>query len=303
MVRMPAAEVRVDLPLVRRLLTDQHPDLAELPLQVAANGWDNMMVRAGADLVVRLPRRAVAADLVAHEQLVLPRVAHRLPVPVPVPLRAGRPTDYYPWSWTVAPWLPGAAAAEQEPAQRDAWAAQLADFFVALHRPADPDAPANPVRGVPLAERAEVMRTRLRTGTFAGAAELLALFEQVVAAPAHPGPRLWLHGDPHPLNLIAAGDRLTGVIDFGDTTAGDPATDLATAWLTFTATGRAEFIARYTAATGAHAATWERARAWAINYAAVLLGSNDDHEGLAAIGRHARGELLGSGEAAPSPAW
>src|SRR5690625_7647644 len=31
----------------------QHPDLAQLPMQVAAGGWDNTMVRLGADLVVR----------------------------------------------------------------------------------------------------------------------------------------------------------------------------------------------------------------------------------------------------------
>lgn len=300
MARMPAAEVTVDLPLTRRLLADQHPDLAQLPMQLAANGWDNAMVRIGEDLVVRLPRRAAAAELVLHEQLVLPRLADHLPVPVPVPLRTGQPTDYYPWCWTVAPWLPGAPAADQEPTQRDAWAGQLADFFAALHTPADADAPANPVRGVPLAERAGVMRTRLETGTFAGADDLLGQFDQLAGAPAHTGPPLWLHGDPHPLNLLAAGGHLTGVIDFGDTTGGDPASDLATAWLTFTGTGSAEFVARYTAATRTDSATWARARAWAINYAAVLLSGSDDHTGLAAIGTHARGELLAAGEATPS---
>ncbi|HLS61918.1 MAG TPA: aminoglycoside phosphotransferase family protein [Ruania sp.] len=300
MARMPAAEVTVDLPLVRRLLTDQHPDLAQLPMQVAAGGWDNTMVRLGADLVVRLPRRAAAADLVGHEQLVLPRLAAHLPVAVPVPVRTGVPTDYYPWAWTVAPWLPGDPAADQEPAQRDVWAGQLAGFFAALHQAADTDAPPNPVRGVSLAERAAVLRTRLETATFAGAADLLHQFDQLVTTSAHSGPPLWLHGDPHPLNLLAAGDQLTGVIDFGDTTAGDPATDLATAWLTFTATGRAEFVDRYAAATGADEATWRRARAWAINFAAVLLGGSDDHAALAAIGTHARGELLDQGEAPPS---
>lgn len=302
MARMPAAEVDIDLALVHRLLRDQHPDLAGLPMHLAANGWDNVMVRLGADLVVRLPRRQAAAALVEHEQLVLPRLAGRLPVAVPVPLRTGTRTDYYPWSWTIGPWLPGGPACDQPVTERDAWAGQLADFFAALHTPADPDAPANPVRGVPLAQRAEVMRSRLATGTFAGAAALLSLFDQYAGAPVYTGPPLWLHGDPHPLNLLSAGDRLTAVIDFGDTTGGDPASDLATAWLTFTAAGRAVFIERYTAATGAPAATWTRARAWAINYAAVLLGGNDDHPGLAAIGSHARGELLAEGEVAPSTA-
>ncbi|WP_235912132.1 aminoglycoside phosphotransferase family protein [Ruania zhangjianzhongii] len=300
MARMPAAEVDVDLPLVHRLLTDQHPDLADLPMEVVANGWDNVMLRLGEELVARLPRRQAAAALVEHEQLVLPRLADRLPVAVPEPVRVGRATDYYPWSWTVARWLPGAPAAAQLPSERDQWAGELAEFLVALHTPAEADAPANPVRGVPLADRAEAIRARFDAGTFAGARELRELFEESASAPVHSGPPLWLHGDLHPLNLLAAGDRLTAVIDFGDTTSGDPATDLGTAWLTFTAAGRSVFVDRYTAGTGADAATWSRARAWGASFAGVLLASSDDHPELAAIGRHARAELLTEGEAPPS---
>ncbi|MFN8147570.1 MAG: phosphotransferase [Candidatus Nanopelagicales bacterium] len=38
-------------------------------------------------------------------------------------------------------------------------------------------------------------------------------------------PPLWLHGDPHPLNLVADDDGLAGLLDFGDLTGGDPASD------------------------------------------------------------------------------
>ena len=88
--RMPAAEVDVSLDLVRRLLEDQHADLVPLPLEVLANGWDNLVCRLGEDLLVRLPRRALAADLVRHEQRWLPVLAPRLPLPVPAPVRVGR---------------------------------------------------------------------------------------------------------------------------------------------------------------------------------------------------------------------
>ncbi|MGX7671077.1 hypothetical protein [Plantactinospora sp. DSM 117369] len=65
--RMPAAEVPVSVELVRRLLDQQHPDLADLPVEVLANGWDNLVCRLGEEFLVRLPRRAMAAELVAHE--------------------------------------------------------------------------------------------------------------------------------------------------------------------------------------------------------------------------------------------
>jgi aminoglycoside phosphotransferase (APT) family kinase protein len=86
---MPAAEVDVGVDLVRQLLAEQHPDLASLPVRVLANGWDNMVCTVGADLLARLPRRALAAELVAHEQRWLPALAPGLPLPIPAPVRAG----------------------------------------------------------------------------------------------------------------------------------------------------------------------------------------------------------------------
>ena len=41
--------------LVRALLRDQQPDLADRPLTFGARGWDNQLWRLGDDLAVRLP--------------------------------------------------------------------------------------------------------------------------------------------------------------------------------------------------------------------------------------------------------
>ncbi len=71
----PAAEHAVDTELVRGLLADQHPELAALPLREFASGWDNVIYRLGDAHCVRLPHRQLGADLVAHEQTWLPRLA------------------------------------------------------------------------------------------------------------------------------------------------------------------------------------------------------------------------------------
>ena len=42
---------------------------------------------------------------------------------------------------------------------------------------------------------------------------------------------VWIHGDLHPGNLLVRDGRLSGVLDFGDVTAGDPATDLSVGWM------------------------------------------------------------------------
>jgi orotidine-5'-phosphate decarboxylase len=52
-----------------------------------------------------------------------------------------------------------------------------------------------------------------------------------LAAPAYEGPPVWLHGDLHPANILVRHGRVSGVIDFGDITSGDPAADLSVAWM------------------------------------------------------------------------
>ncbi|MBT2893517.1 phosphotransferase, partial [Streptomyces sp. McG2] len=72
--------------LVRSLLREHHPDLAGLPLSLAARGWDNQMWRLGDRLAVRLPWATESADaLLRKEHAWLPGLAPHLPLPVPVP--------------------------------------------------------------------------------------------------------------------------------------------------------------------------------------------------------------------------
>src|SRR5207248_2290872 len=214
--RMPSAEVDVSLALVRRLLADQHPDLAGLPLSVLANGWDNLMCRLGGDLVVRLPRRSQAAELVRHEQRWLPVLAPRLPLPIPAPVREGQPGPGYPWWWSVVPLLPGEVAARRPPADPRQAAIALGGFLGALHAPAPPDAPANPVRGIPLAARDETFGENLRLlGGAVDAAALRAAWGAALATPVWEGPPVWVHGDLHPANILADRGLVRGVIDFG----------------------------------------------------------------------------------------
>ncbi|MHB1433708.1 MAG: phosphotransferase, partial [Streptosporangiaceae bacterium] len=200
---MPAAEVDVSIDLLGRLLAEQHPDLADLPITVLANGWDNVIFRLGDDLLARLPRRAMAAALTAHELRWLPVLATGLPLPVPVPLRSGAPGEGYPWQWSIVPYLPGEPAVDHPPADPLAAAAALAGFLAALHRTAPPDAPANPVRGVPLARRAESFAANLAAvGPIPDRATVLRVWAEALAAPVFDQPPVWLHGDMHPANLL-----------------------------------------------------------------------------------------------------
>jgi aminoglycoside phosphotransferase (APT) family kinase protein len=286
---MPSAEVDVDEPLVRRLLADQHPDLADLPLTVVANGWDNVIYRLGDDLAVRLPRRAVAAVLVENEQRWLPELAARLPLPIPVPIRTGQSSDEYPWSWSVVPWFDGGLAAVTPPTDQGRTAAALAGFVVALHVEAPAVAPANPFRGGPLSERDAPVRERTaQLASVVDGPAILALWEEVSAVRPWRHPPVWLHGDLHGANLLVTDGRLSAVIDFGDITAGDPATDLSVSWQLFDAHHRAAFFDRL----GTDTDTRTRARAWALHLSLAYLANSADNPLIASIGRTTLGAVL-----------
>lgn len=287
----PAAEVAVDPPLVRALLAEQRPDLADLPLAVLAEGWDNVLVTVGDDLIARLPRRAVAAALVAHEQRWLPELAPLLPLPVPVPVHVGTPTAAYPWPWSLVPRRPGRSALEVPPADPRAAAEALGAFLAALHRPAPDDAPPNPYRGVPLAERAATDEERLaRLAGVVDAPALRAAWEEALAVPGWAGPPVWLHGDLHPGNLLVDGGRLSSVIDFGDITSGDPATDLAVAWGLLPPDARPAL--RDAAGEAADDRTWARARGWALVLGLAYLAHSADAPAYGELGHRMLAAVL-----------
>lgn len=286
---VPAAEVAIDADVVRRLLAEQHPDLADRPVEPAASGWDNALFRIGPDLCARLPRRAASVPLVEHEQRWLPALAPRLPLPVPVPLRIGRPGAGYPWPWSICPWVAGRPALEAPLRDPIAAARQLGGFLAALHQPAPADAPANPFRGVPLADRHDrtLEAVDLLDGIDRAAAR--AAWQELAAAPPWAGPPVWLHGDLHPGNVLVDDGRLVAVVDFGDLTAGDPACDLAVAWMLLPPEARPALRAAHGAVDDA---TWTRARAWALSLGLAIAAGSADSPAYTALGRRAVAHVL-----------
>jgi aminoglycoside phosphotransferase (APT) family kinase protein len=279
------AGVSVDERVVRSLLAEQHPDLAGLPLARAAVGWDNELWRLGDALAVRLPHRELAAPLALKEQRWLPELAPRLPLPIPVPLRTGVASEQYPWPWSVVRWFAGTPA-DRSPVThvRDA-AGRLGRFLRALHEPAPPDAPHNPFRAVPLADRADAFDERLSAlADEVDARAVRAVWDRALAA-ASAGPPRWAHGDLHPGNVLAYGGTIVAVVDWGDLTAGDPAVDLAAGWALLPLSAIPAFLDAY---GGVDEALHLRALGWAVYFGLVLLHiSDDDRPTYAAVGHAA----------------
>lgn len=280
LVGSPEAEIRIDETLVRSLLRDQVPELADLPLDFIEEGFDNVTYRLGEDKAVRVPRREIAGQFIKSEQDWLTMLAPSLPLPVPAPLHSGTPTSNYPWRWNVVPWFDGKPADLAEP---DASAAlPLAEFMAALHKPAPEEAPFNEFRATPLSVREPFLAPRferLRARTDYITQDIDALWRDALAAPIDIEPT-WLHGDLHARNVLTKDGQISAVIDWGDMTSGDRATDLASIWMLL-----GDQAAREAAINSVGPltdATWLRAKGWAVSFGVMLLDS-----GLVDNPRHA----------------
>jgi aminoglycoside phosphotransferase (APT) family kinase protein len=262
-------EVEVDEALVRRLLTSQMPDLAELPLAVIGPwGTDNAIWRVGADLVIRLPRIHWAAGQVEHEAKWLPRLAPHLPLAIPEPVAVGEPGHGYPHLWAVHRWIPGDGAALDRIDDLVAFASALAKVVRMLQAVPTAGAPSATNRARPLADYDDATRCAIdRASDLIDAAAAVDVWEEALAAEPYVAAPVWVQADLEGNCLVRDG-RLCGIVDWGSACAGDPAVDVQVVWSPlFTDESRRVFID----ALNVDDATLARSRGAAINQACAAL--------------------------------
>lgn len=283
-IKDPKAEVKIDKILVQNLVATQFPALANLPITFLDAGWDNENYRLGNQYIIRLPRRKIAIDLLANEIKWLPKLQKRLPIAIPAPVFVGQPDDTYPWQWTIIPWVDGQSANLET--LNDSAALQLIDFLKVLHSDSGEGAPINLSRGVSLKEKVEGLKermTRLKEKTDLITDHIENLFADALTTP-FPTQKHLLHGDLHPRNIIASEGNFTAIIDWGDITSGDVATDLASLWMLFD-----KKLVRHEAlkAYGASSDLIKRSIGWAIFFGVILLDtgliSNEQHAKIGAF--------------------
>lgn len=271
--KMHADEVDTDPSLVRRLLADQFPQWADLPIdRVESSGTDNAIYRLGEDMAVRLPRIAGGTGTIDKEQRWLPKLAPLLPVAISQPLAKGLPGQGYPWYWSVHRWLAGESVNVERMADPIGLAQDMGSFVAALRRidtTGGPIAGRDGSRGVPLARRDAATREAIaQLDGVVDSPAVTAAWQAAVQAPTWRRPGVWIHGDLLSGNvLVDTSGRLSAVIDFGCMAVGDPACDVMAAWTLFEAEGREAFRS----VIEVDDATWARGCGWALSFALIAL--------------------------------
>jgi aminoglycoside phosphotransferase (APT) family kinase protein len=240
------------------LIAAAFPALRGRPVEPLAEGWDNTVFVVDGTWVFRFPRRRLAVPGFRRELAVLPRIATRLPLPVPEPEFVSADDDPVdPWPFAGARLLPGRELADTglPDGERRAAAAAVGAFLRELHAAATRETapaglPLDPMgRAWPRA-RVDDSRTQLRQlveqGTWAGDPGVPALLADAERLDAPARPAVLVHGDLHVRHvLLDDGGRAVGVLDWGDVCLADPAVDLALAYTAFSGPARAACLTAY----------------------------------------------------------
>lgn len=287
--KMHADEVDVDAELVRRLVAEQFPQWADLPIgEIRSTGTVNAIYRLGDHLYARLPRVEEWAQDLDKEWRWLPKLAPRLTLRVPEPVGKGHPAGLYPFSWAIYRWINGLPYAEELVDDEHEAARDLAQFVVELRRIDPVGAPHGGRR--PLRELDEVTCAAIESSQgVINSDAATAVWERALEAPAWQGTPVWMHTDLLRPNVLVRGGRIYAIIDFGAIGVGDPAADVIAAWTVFGHIGRVTFRGALDVDDG----TWNRARGFALHQAAMIIPYyRETNPGFVALAKRTIDEIL-----------
>lgn len=264
--------VDIDARMVAELVAEQFPRWAHLPVRaVARQGWDNRTFRLGEELSVRLPVAEPYAAAVQKESSALEFLEGRLPVAVPSVVAVGEPGRGYPFPWSIRRWLDGDTVDAAPRLDRVRLAVDLGTLLRVLRslpvRAGRPAGRHSFFRGSHPSVYSDDVRAALDRLDGTVDTDLCRSIWRAATDSAWESAPAWFHGDVAVGNLLVSDGRLSAMIDFGTCGVGDPACDLVIAWTSFEGDARDAFHD----AVDLDAATWRRARGWALWKALVTL--------------------------------
>lgn len=272
-------EQTIEPPMALQLIKEQFPELSPKHIRILGAGWDNAAFIVDEELIFRFPRRKIALPLLEAEWCALPKLAPRLPLPIPIPKWRGSPTPSFPWPFIGYRMIPGFTAcyANLLEDERTSLAEPIAQFLATLH--ATPKSEISSCH-IPADNQSQIDGTLLTAKIKKNFAELSLLgllenekqLDRIVEKLQHfraPVSSFVVHGDFYVRHLLVDNNHhLVGVIDWGDIHLGDPANDLAIAHSFLPLQAHQSFLKAYGQVSED---TWALAKLRAISHSTFLV--------------------------------
>lgn len=293
---MHSDQLDLDDDVARTLIVRELPHVDAGSIErVRSTGTVNAIFRVGNNLTARFPLQmsddpVQARHALELEAAALAEFASVSPFAAPELVAVVAAGKGYPMPWAVQTWVDGDAMTPVSVAGVPAVAEDLGKLLLALR--------ATPVgtrlfrgegRGGDLEDQDKWVQHCLREiAPFMDPQPLRRLWKSFRALPAG-RPHVMTHSDLTPSNLLAANDRLVGVLDAGWFGPADPSLDLVCAWHLFDEPARS--ILRD--AVRADDLEWERGAAWAFVQAMGLVWCyHSSNPAMALLGKSTLQRLL-----------
>jgi aminoglycoside 2''-phosphotransferase len=286
-------------------LTACYPAFTIRSVRPLQQGWDSVTLLVNDETVFRFARRPDVAARLEREARLLPRLAPSLPVAIP-DIRFSCEDPAGGMRFVGYRLLAGEPLTRDSiaPGQEDMLLAQVADFLAALHFfPVDeatrlgvPGGSTDEWRGEYAALYDEVKEHVLPLLTEPERASVVHLWERYLddAANSTFAPAL-LHRDLGPEHILhnPTTGQLTGVIDWGDASIGDPAHDFTGLYVDLGPEFARGVLARYPRSLGESAEQRIQFYAAIVPFYEIRFGQLEDDDshiaaGLAALRRNLR---------------
>jgi aminoglycoside phosphotransferase (APT) family kinase protein len=262
-----------------RLIQEQFPELNAKEIFFLGAGWDNTAYLINQKWIFRFPRRQISVPLLQAEIQTLPKLALRLPTPIPTPQWIGKPTPEFTWPFAGYPILPGITAchANLTNEERISLAVPIAQFLKALHAVPITILSETTIFGdnlgridpASIIERIKPVFDDLeKLHLLENRDKLERIIDRAILLPRPELTKL-VHGDFYLRHILLNDEHhLAGVIDWGDIHVGNEAIDLAIAHAFLPKEAHAAFKEAYGPITDR---TWQLAELRAIYSSAYIL--------------------------------
>lgn len=248
--------------LVRRLIEQQFPQWADLPIErFPSGGTVNAIYRLGNEMYARLPFTQAWAWSLDNETKRLPWLRAHVPFEIPEILARGVAAEGYPFSWSIYRWIEGEMWSLDGLSDEREAVDDFAAVVEALRRLDPGERIPRGMGALSLRDLDAWIRDSIsKAQDLIDARAVTAVWDASVELAPFSGPFSWVHADLSADNLLMKDGRLSAVLDWGSVHVGDPTHDIAPVWEMFSREQRLLFREALTIDD----ATWMRARGWAL---------------------------------------